>query len=50
MAEIRGQPVLGHPGPSPPACFGSKEGFESLLITAETGGGLAKVPLRLAAL
>ena len=36
-AEIRGQPVLGHSGPSPPACFGSNEGYESSRVTAETG-------------
>ena len=37
MAEIRGQPVLGHPWPSPSACFGSNErGFEPF-VTAETG-------------
>ena len=38
MAEIRGQPLLGHCGPSLSACFGSNEGFDSSLVTAETGG------------
>ena len=38
MAAIRGQQVLGHPRPSPPACFGSNKGFKSSLVTAETGG------------
>ena len=38
MAEIRGQPVFEHHGPSPTACFGSNErGFEPF-VTAETGG------------
>ena len=37
MAEIRGQPFLGHHGPSLSACFGSNEGFESSVVTAETG-------------
>ena len=37
MGEIRGQPVLGHTRPSPSTCFGSKEGFESSLVIAETG-------------
>ena len=32
-AEIRGQPVLRHLGPSPSACFGSNAGFESSLVT-----------------
>ena len=31
-AEIRGQPVLRHLGPSPSACFGSNEGFKSSRI------------------
>ena len=31
------QPVLGHPGPSPPACFGSNERGFKPLVTAETG-------------
>ena len=31
MAEIRGQPVLGHHGPCPPTCFGSNKGFKSSL-------------------
>ena len=38
MDEFEGQTVLGHHGPSPPACFGSIEWFESSLVTAETGG------------
>ena len=39
MAAIRGQPVLGHPRPSPPACFGSNErGFERLLLPKQAGG------------
>ena len=37
-AEIRGQPVLRHLGPSPSACFGSNEGVESSLVTTKTGG------------
>ena len=38
MADFRGQPLLGHLGPSPTACFGSNDrGFEPL-VTAETGG------------
>ena len=37
MGEIGGQPVLGHHGPSLPACFGSNErGFEPF-VTARTG-------------
>ena len=40
-AENRGQPVLEHPRPSPPAYFGSnKRGFEPF-ITAKTGGRLS---------
>ena len=38
MAEIRGQPLLGHREPSLSACFGSKKGFESSFISAEIGG------------
>ena len=51
MAEIRGQPLLVHRGPSPPACFGSNDrGFEPF-ITAETGGrAWPKGALRVAAL
>jgi len=37
MGKIRGQPVLEHPGPSLPACFGyNHRGFEPF-ITARTG-------------
>ena len=38
MGKIRGHPVLVHPRPSPPTCFGSNEGFESSFVTATTGG------------
>ena len=49
MAEIRGQSLLGHHGPSPHACFGSnKRGFEPF-VAAETGGK-AHGALRVAAL
>lgn len=44
MAEIRGQPVFGHHEPSPLASFSSNEGFESSVVTAETGGRAWAVP------
>ena len=45
MAEIRGQPVLGHPLPSPPAYFGSNDRGFKPFVTAETGGkAWPKVP------
>ena len=37
MAEIRGQPVLGHPWPNPPTCFGSNDGGFEPFVTAKTG-------------
>ena len=36
-AKNRGQPVLGHPGPSPSACFDSYERGFKPFVTAETG-------------
>ena len=38
MADIKGQPVIGHLWPSPPACFGRREGFESSVVAAKLGG------------